>query len=320
MSSDRSSQTPAPASPGTAPLQAPISRGLADLFSHSISRNTARAYEAALNRLDARLGGSAPTDHGLAEYLSELHGEGRAPSSIALVVSAVKFRARLQGVSSPVGPVTIRALAGIRRAGKTRGQGQVQGVGFAAADAAAAVAGSDSEDLPGLRDAALIAVASDGLLRVSEIASIQIADVEQAEDGSGRLTIRSSKTDQEGAGQVLYLGESTIRRVTAWTGAAGITSGPLFVRVRKNGRIGTKALSVVSIRRIIRTRCQAAGVDGRVSGHSLRVGGAQSLAAGGASVVEMQQAGRWQSPNMPGHYAKGQLAARGAVARIRYGR
>lgn len=320
MYSDPSSKTPAPASPGTAPLQPPVSKGLADLFSHSISRNTAKAYEAALTRLDARLGGSAPTDHGLAEYLSELHGQGRAPSSIALVVSAVKFRARLQGIPSPVGPVTNRALAGIRRAGKDRGQGQVQGVGFAAADAAAAVAGSDIQDLPGLRDAALIAVASDGLLRVSEIAAVQVADVEQAEDGSGRLSIRSSKTDQEGAGQVLYLGESTMRRVTAWTSAAGITSGPLFVRVRRNRRIGAKALSVVSIRRIIRTRCKAAGVDGRVSGHSLRVGGAQSLAAGGASVVEMQQAGRWQSPNMPGHYAKGQLAARGAVARIRYGR
>ena len=64
----------------------------------------------------------------------------------------------------------------------------------------------------------------------------------------------------------------------------------------------------------------AAGIEGRVSGHSLRVGGAQSLAAGGASIVEMQTAGRWQSPAMPGHYARGQLAARGAVARVRYGR
>ena len=318
MPSSRSPQT-APATSNRTDLQVPVSKGLADLFSASISRNTAKAYEAALVRLDARLVGAALADHAFAEYLTELHHEGRAPSSIALVVSAVKFRAKLQGVSSPVGPISSRALAGIRRAGKDRGQGQVQGVGFAAADAAAAVAGNDGQSLAGLRDAALIAIASDGLLRVSEIAAVQAADVEQAEDGSGRLTIRSSKTDQEGAGQVLYLGASTMRRVTAWTTAAGITSGPVFVRVRKNGRLGDKALSVVAVRQIIRTRCKAAGVEGRLSGHSLRVGGAQSLAAGGASVVEMQQAGRWQSPNMPGHYAKGQLAARGAVARIRYG-
>ena len=55
-----------------------------------------------------------------------------------------------------------------------------------------------------------------------------------------------------------------------------------------------------------------------MSGHSLRVGSAQSLAAAGASVVEMQQAGRWKSPAMPGQYARKQMARRGAVARLRY--
>ena len=47
-------------------------------------------------------------------------------------------------------------------------------------------------------------------------------------------------------------------------------------------------------------------------------GTAQSLAAGGATLVEMQIAGRWTSPQMPGHYARGQLAAKGAVARVRH--
>ena len=46
-----------------------------------------------------------------------------------------------------------------------------------------------------------------------------------------------------------------------------------------------------------------------MSGHSLRVGSAQSLAAAGASVVEMQQAGRWKSPSMPGQYARKQMGA-----------
>ncbi len=53
--------------------------------------------------------------------------------------------------------------------------------------------------------------------------------------------------------------------------------------------------------------------------HSLRVGAAQSLAAAGAGLVEMQTAGRWESPAMPARYARGQLAARGAVARLRHG-
>ena len=65
-------------------------------------------------------------------------------------------------------------------------------------------------------------------------------------------------------------------------------------------------------------RAADAGIEGRVSGHSLRIGAAQSLAAAGAGLVELQQAGRWDSPSMPAHYARGQLAARGAVARLRH--
>ena len=73
------------------------------------------------------------------------------------------------------------------------------------------------------------------------------------------------------------------------------------------------------MRRIIIRRARDAGVAGRISGHSLRVGGTQSLATAGASLVEMQLAGRWSSPVMPGRYAQGQLAKLGAVARLRYG-
>ena len=46
------------------------------------------------------------------------------------------------------------------------GPGQVDGVRFSEVDTAAAVAANDSGSVAGLRDAALLAVASDGLLRV----------------------------------------------------------------------------------------------------------------------------------------------------------
>ena len=67
----------------------------------------------------------------------------------------------------------------------------------------------------GLRDAALLAVASDGLLRVSEIAALDVGDVQAEADGSGRLVVGESKTDQEGQGAVLYLGAPTVSRVNA---------------------------------------------------------------------------------------------------------
>ena len=60
---------------------------------------------------------------------------------------------------------------------------------------AAAVVERRDGSVRGLRDAALLAVMSDGLLRVSEAAALEVADLE-AEDAN-TLTIRRSKTDQE---------------------------------------------------------------------------------------------------------------------------
>ena len=95
-------------------------------------------------------------------------------------------------------------------------------------------------------------------------------------------------------------------------------NGPLLTTVQPptSGATVTGRLGARSIRSIIAKR--AAGVAGRVSGHSLRVGSAQSLAAAGADLVELQEAGDWQAPTMPAHYARHQLAARGAVAKLRY--
>ena len=296
---------------------------VAGLVAASIAANTKRTYAAALKRLDAALAGQDLTDASLALYLARLHAAGLSPAVAAMAVAAVKFRFRLQGLASPAGPATDRVLAGLRREGKGRGRGQVDGMRFREVDTAAAVAANDGGSVAGLRDAALLAVASDGLLRVSEVAALDVGDVQAEADGSGRLLVGASKTDQEGRGAVLYLGALTVSRVNAWLAAAGHRDGPLFRRVRRGGRVEGdpgRRLSVNAIRRIIRSRAAAVGIEGRVSGHSLRVGGAQSLAAGGASIVEMQTAGRWQSPAMPGHYARGQLAARGAVARVRYGR
>ena len=62
-------------------------------------------------------------------------------------------------------------------------------------------------------------------------------------------------------------------------------------------------------------RARAAGIEDRVSGHSLRVGAAQSLVAAGASTAELMQAGRWTDAATATRYAANEPAGRGAVAR-----
>ena len=98
--------------------------------------------------------------------------------------------------------------------------------------------------------------------------------------------------------------------------AAGISRGAVFRRVRRGDNIQSQRLTDQSARRIIKRRAADAGVKGFISGHSLRVGSAVSLAQAGATVVDMQVAGRWKSSQMPAHYAKAELAERGAIAPV----
>ena len=153
-------------------------------------------------------------------------------------------------------------LAGFRRSASDRGHGQVAGIRHDEARSVARQAAKGG--LVGLRDAALILIASDALLRVSEVAALEVGDIDWA---SSTVTVRRSKTDQEGEGAVLYLGQPTLRRVRTWLEASGIESGSLFRPIAKGDpkspalRVGGGALTPRSVRRIIRARAEAAGVE-----------------------------------------------------------
>ena len=161
---------------------------------------------------------------------------------------------------------------------------------------------------------------SDTLARISEVASLQCSDVEPETiaDG-GTVHIRASKTDQLGAGATRYIGPATLEAISGYLVASGHASGPLFRRVLRGGHSSAERLRADSIRKIVRERVAAVvGVAGRIGGHSLRVGSARELAATGASVAELQQAGGWRSPATPEVYIRREVAARGPVARRRY--
>ena len=89
-------------------------------------------------------------------------------------------------------------------------------------------------------------------------------------------------------------------------------------------RVQAGRISPHTVGRIVKKRVGQAVQAGemeapeRVGTHSFRVGSAQSFAQAGAGLVEMQVAGRWQSPAMPGRYARGVMASKGgALAKYR---
>ena len=295
-----------------APLQLP--EETTSLIKASIAENTQKAYQRALHNLETWLAGRTLSDPLLASYLTGLHETGKSPATIGQVVAAVKWQLKHQSQETLNFPITQATLAGIRRAGKDRGRGQVDGLIWQDVERVCIYAETDGT-LAGLRDAAMIRLMSDCLLRISEVVAVNVGDLKEK-----TLTIQSSKTDQEGTGESLYVCEATRNVLNRYRERAGITRGALFRHIRRGDHIQSQRLTPHSARRIIQKRAADAGVEGFISGHSLRVGSAVSLAQAGATVVDMQVAGRWKSSQMPAHYAKAELAERGAIARFKDGK
>ena len=288
------------------------------LIKASIAPSTVETYRVAMQHLEIWLDGRSLSDNRLADYITALYQDGKSPSTIGKIVAAVKWTVKNHGVGAKdlSFEITEKVLAGIRRKGKDRGRGQVDGITWEEVERICALAEAEGT-VAGLRDSALIRLMSDCLLRISEAVAVDVADVDSV------LTVHQSKTNPGTTGipdVTLYIGAPTQEAIKRYCKAAGITEGPLFRWVRRGDNIADTRLTIDGVRKIIQRRARAAGVEGKISGHSLRIGSAVSLAQAGASVVNMQVAGRWKSPQMPAHYARAESAARGGIARFKYGK
>lgn len=270
----------------------------------ALAPQTQRAYLGHLRRyIDA---GYDLTGKDLRAWIESERKKGRAPGSIR--ASIIALRKMAATFNRPIeGKERELIWAALRRAcreNRDQARGSVEGVGWKAADKVARLA-SRSGDPKGLRDAAIIRIASDAMLRVSEISALDIDDFQENEDGTGFLIIRASKTDQSGKGAIQFIGKETVKALRAWIREAEITSGPLFISVR--GPKATSRITCSGILKMIKARLEAMGIKGRVGGHSFRRGSAASLIQAGAHIVEVQEAGRWASVEMVKRYAAGQL-------------
>ena len=320
MKNERLERAIVPTTEKTAEL---IPRQTAELIEKSFAENTMRNRRQALKHFDGWLNGRPISDGHLAEYATHLHDIGKAPGTISIVVSAVKWLLKHRNNGTPVElPITSATLSGIRREGRDRGRGQRNGLTWKEVERICAVQETDGT-LRGIRNSAILRVMSDALLRISEVTELRIDDLEDS-----TLRIRFSKTDQEGQGEHLYLCEDTRGIVGKWLERSGLTEGSLFRRMtargdnlyRDKGTGEPYALTHDGVRRIIKSCAARVGLTEKVSGHSARIGSAVSLAQAGASLVDIQTAGRWKDPGMPAHYARAQFAERGAIARFKDGK
>ncbi len=159
-----------------------------------------------------------------------------------------------------------------------------------------------------LRDRALLLVGFAGALRRSELVGLDVADVVEVPEGL-RITIRRSKSDQDGEGQVVQVGRTgrdtcPVTALAQWRDAAGIVEGRLLRSVDRYGRIGT-SLSGRAVAQIVQRRARLAGLDGALySGHSMRSGFASSAAEAGVEERVIAKQTRHKSMMMLRRYIR----------------
>lgn len=131
------------------------------------------------------------------------------------------------------------------------------------------------------RDRALMLTAFAGALRRSELVALDVEHLAWSNDGV-KLLLQKSKTDKEGEGAEIMIvfgrheGTCPVRALRCWLDAAAITSGPVFRKVNKSGRVEGRRLSEDAVRQILLRRAAQAGVTGTlsepISPHGLRAG------------------------------------------------
>ena len=270
-----------------------------------IAPATKRAYRADLDHFEA-WGGTIPaTDAQVAAYLAD-HAAVLKVSTLTRRLAAVSIAHDARDLPNPVRTPLVRAtMRGIRR---EHGAAQRQAKPLLREDLFV-VLGAMGDRLKDLRDRALLLIGFAGGLRRSELAAINLIDFERVREGI-ILTIRRSKTDQDGVGRRIGIPfgrtiHCPVRALENWLSAARIEDGPVFRPVDRHGRVSASRLSGEAVSLIVRDRMAAAGFDPTgYSGHSLRAGFATSATRAGVSTFKIRQQTGHASDAMLSRYVR----------------
>lgn len=317
-----------------------------DLAKSALADNTKKAYNSDWNQLGqwlkAKSVGFPMTEQAVIEFINYLASQGNASATIKRKISSISVLHKANGYVDGANPVSSSNVdLSLKGISKRLGTYQTQ---------AAAMRLKHLElldyhfshvglDLIAVRDLLIINMAFDGLLRRSEIINVTVADISHAETGNGgKLFIPKSKSDQTGEGAYVWLGSNTMHYYQKWREMTGIDSGILFRKINKWGKVATLSkqeqelseeeqakkltLSTVTINRVFRKMGAILAKTNKAdafdwSGHSGRVGAAIDLAKNGASLVELQLAGRWKSPIMPAKYTRMMEVEQSAMSKLR---
>jgi site-specific recombinase XerD len=221
----------------------------------------------------------------VASYIAECASHLK-PGSIQRKLNAIAEAHKAMGLESPTHTALVRnTMKGIRR---TKGTAPVQKAAALTDDVRAMLEATDAGAI-GIRDRALILLGFAGAFRRSELVGLNAEDCAFSKDGL-TVTLRRSKTDQEGVGRRVGIPYGAnpetcpVRVLQTWLEQAGTATGPLFRSINRHGYVGLGRLSGIDVARIVKKLAERAGLDAtKYAGHSLRAGHATAAAMAGAS-------------------------------------
>jgi site-specific recombinase XerD len=225
----------------------------------------------------------------LCGFLADEATVGRRASTLGRRLAAIRYFHRAAGYDSPTGDEAVKAtLSGIRR---TIGAAPVR-KRAATSDMVIAMSATGTS-LRALRDRAIILLGFAGAFRRSELVALDVEDLEEAPEGL-LVTIRRSKTDQEGIGRKVAIPRGEIAcpvaALRAWVEAAGITEGAIFRRVfnKRAQRVADRRLAARNVATIVKAAATKLGLEAAAfAGHSLRAGFVTSAVKRGANLIKI---------------------------------
>jgi hypothetical protein len=165
----------------------------------------------------------------LCAYLTERAAAGIAVSSLDGACTAIRHVHRMHAAADPVASETVRQVRlGLRRTYGTAPRRLARPL--TTADIRQILTGIDRATPIGTRDAAIILLGYASAMRRSELVTLTLLDVEEKADGL-LITLRRSKTDQEGHGETVAVARGhhpqtdPVTALTAWRARAGARPG-----------------------------------------------------------------------------------------------
>ncbi len=137
------------------------------------------------------------------------------------------------------------------------------------------------EKLAGYRDAAIFALLYAAGLRRSEIAALDLNDVDVE---TGELRIRAAKGHKD---RTVYANNGSLDALADWLKVRGDEPGPLFCPINKGGRLLMQQMTPQVVRFMLVKRAKQAGVKD-CSPHDLRRTFIGDLLDSGADIVTVQ--------------------------------